>query len=76
LYLYYNVQENKLKFIVNDMTCAHCVGTIEKTLKKTKGVKSVKIDLNTKIVEVNGTISNSEIIIETLKETGYEAKEI
>lgn len=41
-----------MTFRVTDMTCNHCKMRIEKALK-TAGFKKIKIDLDTKTVEVS-----------------------
>ena len=40
-------------FIVEGMTCNHCVMSIQKSLGGVSGVKEVKVDLNTKKVDVD-----------------------
>lgn len=41
-----------LNFQVNDMTCAHCVGTVEKAVKSADKAAKVSIDLVTKAVRI------------------------
>lgn len=39
-------------FSISGMTCVHCQNTIEKTLKGTKGIKSVKVSFSTSLATV------------------------
>jgi copper chaperone len=64
-----------MKFKVEEMSCSHCVSTIDSILKKNKNIKNIKIDLKSKQVEFEGTIDKI-IVIDTLKENGYTAEEI
>jgi copper chaperone CopZ len=59
-----------MKFNVNDMSCDHCKKRIETALKDLEGVKKVKVDLKSKIVEVLGSVS-PESAGEAIKEAGY-----
>lgn len=49
----------KATFLVNGLHCPPCTKTVEGSLLKTKGVKSVSIDWKTK----NGTIEFDEVVI-------------
>lgn len=44
-----------LNFQVNDMTCSHCVGTVEKAVKSADPAAKVSIDLATKAVRIDST---------------------
>ncbi len=57
-------------FKVPDMTCQHCVKTLEEALKKLDGVKDVRISLKKKEVEVEGEVSEAEII-SAIEKAGY-----
>ena len=57
-------------FKVSDMTCQHCVKTIEEELKKLDGVKEVRVSLKRKEVEVRGEVSESKII-SSIEKAGY-----
>lgn len=58
---------------VPDMSCQHCVNTIDATLKKLPGVASVASDLPTKTVHLR--YNASELSLETveaaLDDAGY-----
>lgn len=57
-------------FKVPDITCQHCVKTIEEELKKLDGVKEVRVSLKGKKVEVEGEVSES-VIISSIEKAGY-----
>jgi len=57
-------------FKVPDMTCQHCVKTLEEALKKLDGVKDVRISLKKKEVEVEAEVSEAEII-SAIEKAGY-----
>ncbi len=40
-------------FQVNDMTCGHCVATVEKAVKSVDGAAKVDIDLGTHAVKID-----------------------
>lgn len=62
-------------FKVPDMTCSHCSGTIDAALRKINGVTDVKINLNTKEVEVTGD-PRMEDIDRAINEAGYTLEKI
>jgi len=63
---------NKISIKVNDMTCTHCVKTIDKAIKKLNHIVDVRIDLKNKEVIVTGDISKVEVI-DTINNAGYSA---
>ena len=59
---------------VPNISCGHCVGTIERELKSVEGLKSVKAELETKSVTVE--VDAEEVLAEVeklLEEIGYPA---
>ena len=52
------------------MSCEHCVRRINDTLSRLDGVKEVKIDLEQKLVEVDGT-ADVAAVVEAIKSAGY-----
>jgi len=60
-------------FKVPDMTCQHCVRTLEEELKKLGGVKAVRVSLKKKEVEVEGEVADSKII-SSIEKAGYSVK--
>ena len=55
---------------VPDMSCRHCVMTIERAVKELDGVESVAVDLETKLVEVEGDVP-IEKVKEAVRNAGY-----
>ena len=64
-----------MKFLVDNMTCKHCQGKIEKVLKDL-GVKKIKIDLESKVVTVALKKHTKEEVEAVIKNAGYNFKEI
>lgn len=61
---------------VEGMSCMHCAKKVETALKEVKGVKSVKVSLENKIVEV--TLKEdiaTEVLKRAVEDAGYEVKE-
>ncbi|WP_298981618.1 heavy-metal-associated domain-containing protein [Caldilinea sp.] len=59
---------------VPNISCGHCVNTIERELKSVEGLKSVKAELETKSVTVE--VNAEEVLAEVeklLEEIGYPA---
>lgn len=61
-----------MKFIVGDMSCQHCVRRITEAVGRVSGVTNVSIDLERKLVEVNGT-ADTGAVINAIKSAGYAA---
>lgn len=57
-------------FQVNDMTCGHCVSTVEKAVKGVDAKAVVKIDLPTHTVEISSQ-KPAEAFAEAITEAGY-----
>ena len=62
-----------VEFNVTNMTCGHCEMTIKKALNE-KGFNNVKIDLLTKIVEVDLLEKSKQDVIEIIESKGYDVK--
>ena len=60
-----------------DMSCGHCVATIEDAVGALPGVVSVAADLSTKRVEVvfDPGIVSQAVIEETLDDAGYPVRQ-
>jgi copper chaperone len=58
----------KHSFVVNDMTCGHCVGTLTKALAEALPGSAVNIDLASHRVEFTGNKAKGE---EAIREAGY-----
>lgn len=63
----------KHQFVVENIKCEGCVASVKDGLEKLEGVKSVKVDKNTKSVEVEGDVEE-EKIKSTLADLGYPVK--
>ena len=57
---------------VPDMTCGHCVSTVEKAVKTADPNASVAVDLGTKTVSIESQIP-SEAFIASIADAGYGA---
>lgn len=59
-----------LKLKVPDMTCGHCISTVEKAVKAVDATAVVKTDLGTKIITVE-TSAAPEAISKAIDGAGY-----
>ncbi len=59
-----------LKLKVPDMTCGHCVSTVEKAIKAVDTTAQVKTDLGTKTVTVE-TSATQDAISKAVDGAGY-----
>ncbi|MBI1418920.1 MAG: hypothetical protein GC146_17045 [Limimaricola sp.] len=59
-------------FVVPDMSCGHCKAAVEKAVAKLDAQARVTVDLDTKIVEVEGT-PTPEAVVAALDAEGYPA---
>jgi Cu+-exporting ATPase len=63
---------------IKGMTCAACVGRVEKVLRRIPNVKDVAVNLATeraRVVFATGVpVSSDEVIFQAVKKTGYSAK--
>jgi copper chaperone len=60
--------KTKTILTVNDMTCSHCVGTVNKALSDALPGSEIRIDLATHRVEFTGDRAKGE---EAIREAGY-----
>jgi copper chaperone CopZ len=65
----------KISIKVPDMNCQHWVMRIEKFLESLKDIQQTKVDLERKIVEVNGNVKIDEVK-KAITAAGYRAEEI
>jgi copper chaperone len=61
---------------VDGITCEHCVTTIKKSIESLSGIVSVNVDIQKQqvIVDFNGSLKNSEKILEKIGEAGFEVR--
>ena len=50
-----------MKFHVPDMSCGHCVATIEKALKAEDPTATLRTDLKARTAEINTTVSSDAL---------------
>lgn len=63
----------KKKLKIEGMHCSSCAMNIDFDLEDLTGVKSVKTNYATQVCEVefDSAVVNNQVIIETIKKTGY-----
>ena len=64
-----------LKLKVPDMSCGHCVSTIEKAVKSVDPAANVKVDLASSTVSVE-TNADEAKIADVIKSAGYENEKL
>lgn len=68
------ISNMSIVFNVPDMSCQHCVNTIDNAIRELTGIKDIFINLKTKKVKVIGNVSK-DLIISVIKSAGYSAEE-
>lgn len=58
-------------FNVQGMSCGHCVKTITQAVQAKDSMAEVHVDLSTKTVQVQSSLS-TDTLVEVIKEEGYE----
>ena len=58
---------------ITGMTCANCVATVERNIKKVGGVQSATVNLSSErvTVEFNPNVADVQTVIERIKQAGY-----
>lgn len=59
-----------IKFNVPDMTCGHCVGSVDKAIKAVDPDAIAKIDLGTRTVTIETSVA-PEVISASITDAGY-----
>lgn len=74
----YSVGEHSVRLSVDGMTCASCVGRVEKALKRVPGVVSAEVNLATETAEVKFASRGADIgaLLSAVEKAGYSAREI
>jgi copper chaperone len=62
-----------VSYRVPDMSCGHCKQAVSQELLAVDGVESVDVDLETKLVVVQGTGLDDAQLRAAIEEAGYEA---
>ena len=69
------MSEQKLVTLpVTGMTCANCVATIERNLKKVQGVQQASVNLSSEraMVEFDPTLTGIDALVERIRRAGYD----
>ncbi len=61
-------------FIVPDMSCKHCIMSIQNAVKEVNGVKNIDISLDKKLVKVDGEYQKEDVI-NAINNAGYSIEE-
>lgn len=74
----YSVDEKTIELDIEGMTCASCVGRVEKALKAVSGVSDASVNLATEraTVRVAGNAVSAARLAEAISQAGYKANEI
>jgi len=62
-----------LTYVAAGMTCSHCKTAVTEEVTKVDGVRSVEVDLDTKLVQVHGTDLDAAAVLSAIDEAGYDA---
>lgn len=65
-----NMENDMIRFQVNDMTCGHCAATITKAVKALDGAAQVEIDLGKHTVAVE-TARAADAVRGAIEQAGY-----
>ena len=60
----------KKKYLVEGKSCSACSSSVERVVKKIKGVKSASVNLTAKLLVVEGEFSDAEIFT-AVKKAGF-----
>jgi copper chaperone len=60
-------------YVVAGMTCDHCTVAVTEEVTQVAGVASVDIDLDTKLVRVQGNDVDRAAVVAAIDEAGYDA---
>jgi copper chaperone len=60
-------------YVVAGMTCEHCRVAVTQEVAQVAGVASVAVDLDAKLVRVDGTAVDRAAVIAAIDEAGYDA---
>ena len=63
----------KIRIDIKGMTCVSCAVSIEKNLKKVKGVENASVNFSTKTAEVefNDKLTNEKELFDVITNQGY-----
>ncbi|WP_027014153.1 heavy metal translocating P-type ATPase [Comamonas composti] len=75
----YEVPQTRVELVVQGMTCASCVGRVERALKKVAGVQSASVNLATEraLVVLTGQAQDQlPHLVAAVEKAGYEARQV
>ena len=70
----YSVGHRDLELAIEGMTCASCVGRVERALRKVRGVTSAEVNLANKTARVSGIGLDEAVLIAAVERAGYGAR--
>jgi copper chaperone CopZ len=59
------------QYVVQGMTCQHCVASVTEEVSEVRGVTGVDVDLASGRVAVHGTGVDEEAVVAAVSEAGY-----
>lgn len=62
-----------ITYTVPGMHCGHCKAAVSEEVQAVAGVEAVSVDLDTKLVTVEGTALDDAALRAAIEEAGYEA---
>jgi copper chaperone len=65
--------ERQLTYVVEGMTCSHCKVAVTQEVTKVAGVTAVDVDLESKLVRVEGSDVDAAAVVAAIDEAGYDA---
>ena len=63
----------QIQLNINGMSCASCVGRIEKALAKVTGVEQVSVNLASETATVSGLSLSTDLLLAAVEKAGYQA---
>ena len=67
-----SLRQRKFVLDVEGMTCASCVGRVERALKAVPGVQSASVNLATERAEVTGATVDRALLVKAVEDAGYD----
>jgi copper chaperone len=65
-----------LVYRVDGMTCDHCKAAVNEEVAKVAGVEAVDVDLDTKLVRVDGEGVDHDAVVAAVDGAGYDAERV
>ncbi|MDL2310591.1 cation transporter [Peptostreptococcaceae bacterium OttesenSCG-928-C18] len=61
---------------VKGMTCSHCEMSVKNALKELENVKNVDVDLNSKMVTVEGDNLEDKALVDAVEGIGFDVSKV